>query len=40
MEGGHPIPDGGSQQAAADALRTARACGVGDTLIVLLREHP
>lgn len=35
-EGGHPVPDEGSQQAAADALRTARACGVGDTLIVLL----
>lgn len=35
-EGGHPIPDEGSQQAAIDALRTARACGVGDTLIVLL----
>lgn len=35
-EGGHPVPDEGSQQAAADALRTARACGAGDTLIVLL----
>ena len=35
-EGGHPVPDEGSQHAAADALRTAQACGVGDTLIVLL----
>ncbi|MDE2645477.1 MAG: DUF4147 domain-containing protein [Bacteroidota bacterium] len=35
-EGGHPVPDEGSRRAAADALRTARVCGVGDTLIVLL----
>lgn len=36
MEGGHPVPDEGSRQAAADAIRTAQACGAGDTLIVLL----
>ncbi len=35
-EAGHPVPDEGSQKAAADALRTAQACGEGDTLIVLL----
>ena len=35
-EGGHPVPDEASQLAAADALRIAQDCGVGDTLIVLL----
>ena len=35
-EGGHPIPDIGSQRAARTALKIAKTCGHGETLIVLL----
>ncbi len=36
MEGGHPVPDVGSQQAAGEALKIAQTCGEEETLIVLL----
>ncbi len=35
-EGGHPVPDRDSQQAAEAALKIAKACDQGETLVVLL----
>jgi len=36
MEGGHPVPDMDSQQAALNAIEIAKTCNEGDTLVVLL----
>ena len=36
IEGGHPVPDENSRRAATEALKIAKACKEGDTLIVLL----